>query len=78
MLFVICLMVWISCKTVVWTVVILSVAATYFIVIETAKMYDLEVRDYFVHVVCEIMNGNKGCSIFASESFLALKANINV
>lgn len=41
-------------------------------------MYDLEVRDYFVHVVCEIMNGNKGCSIFASESFLALKANINV
>lgn len=42
-----------------------------FTVIETAKMHGLEVRDYLVHVFREIMNGNKDCSTYAPEAFLA-------
>lgn len=48
-----------------------DVAATYLTVIETAKMHGLEVRDYLVHVFREIMNGNKDCSTYAPEAFLA-------
>lgn len=40
-------------------------------VIETAKMHGLEVRDYLVHIFREIINGNKYCSTYASEAFLA-------
>ena len=43
-----------------------DVATTYLTVIETAKMHDLEVRDYLVHVFREIMNGNKDYSTYAS------------
>ncbi len=48
-----------------------DVAVTYLTVIETAKMHGLEVRDYLVHVFCEIMNGNKDCSTYAPEVFRA-------
>ena len=48
-----------------------DVAATYLTVIETAKMHGLEVRDYLVRVFREIMNGNKDCSTYAPEAFLA-------
>lgn len=33
-----------------------SVAATYLTVIENAKMYGLEVRDYFVHVLRKLVS----------------------
>lgn len=61
-----CMLNGMNCKTAVWTVVILSAAATYLTVIETAKMHGLEVRDYLVHVFREIMNGNKYCSTYVS------------
>ena len=48
-----------------------DVATTYLTVIETAKMHGLEVRDYLVHVFREIMNGNKDCSTYTPEAFLA-------
>lgn len=48
-----------------------DVAATYLTIIETAKMHGLEVRDYLAHVFREIMNGNKDCSTYAPEVFLA-------
>lgn len=48
-----------------------DVAATYLTIIETTKLYGLEVRDYLAHVFREIMNGNKDCSTYAPEAFLA-------
>lgn len=47
-----------NCKNAVWTVVVLSVSATYLTVIETAKMHGFEVRDYLTHVFHEIMDGD--------------------
>ena len=47
-----------------------GVATTFLTVIETAKMWGLEVRDYLVHVFREIMNGNKDCVTYAPEAFL--------
>lgn len=51
----------------------MDVAATYLTIIEVAKMYGLEVRDYLAHVFCETMNGSKDCSVYASKVFLAKK-----
>lgn len=45
-----------------------DVAVTYLTIIETAKMYGLEVKDYLTHVFREIMKGNKDCSTYAPES----------
>lgn len=46
-----------------------DVASIYLSIIETAKMLDLEVRDYFVHVFREFMNGNKDCLTYGYEGF---------
>ena len=52
-----------------------DVAATYLTVIETAKMYGLEVRDYQTHMFRQIMKGNKDSATYALEVFLACKNN---
>jgi transposase len=43
-------------------------ASLMYSIIETAKMYGLEVKDYLTHVFREIMKGNKDCSTYAPES----------
>ena len=49
----------------------ITVAMTYLTIIETAKMYGLEVRDYLAHVFRELVKGNKDCSTYTPEAYLA-------
>lgn len=47
-----------------------DVAVTHLAIIETDKMYGLEIRDYLAHVFRENMNGNEDCSTYAPEASL--------
>ena len=49
-----------------------KVAATLFTIVETARQSGVNVRDYLVYAIREVMNGNKDCSTYTPQAYLAL------
>ena len=49
-----------------------KVAVTLFTIVETARQYGVNVRDYLVYALREVMNGNKDCSTYTPQAYLAL------
>lgn len=48
-----------------------KVAATLFTIVETARQYGVNVRDYLVYALREVMNGNKDCSTYTPQAYVA-------
>jgi len=49
-----------------------KVAATLFTIVETARQSGVNVRDYLVYAIREVMNGNKDCSTYTPQAYVAL------